>query len=91
MGFQFLFALYENVQRQPTTAEDVASYANYIGGPDFPIFADSEGVLKDATPMTQETHPEVCALSDELEILDCTTGHGGFETMMDAIRDHAGL
>ena len=41
--------------------------------------------------MTQETHPEVCALSDELEILDCTTGHGGFETMMDAIRDHAGL
>ena len=91
MGFQFLFALYENVQRQPTTAEDVASYASYIGDPDFPIVADSNGVLKEATPMTQETHPEVCALSDELEILDCTTGHGGFEDMMDVIRRDAGL
>ena len=48
-------------------------------------------MLKNATPMTQETHPEVCALSDELEILDCTTGHGGFEAMMDAIRRDAGL
>lgn len=41
--------------------------------------------------MTQDTHPEVCALSDTLEILDCTTGHGGFEDMMDAIRGDAGL
>ena len=75
----------------PATAEDVENYARYIGDPDFPVFADGEGIIKGSTPLTQTQRPEVCALSPEMAIIDCAAGHGTEENMLDAIRDHAGL
>ena len=86
-----MFALYENANHEPASPSDVADYASYIGSPDFPIFADGEGILRDATPMTQETHPEMCALTEDLTIIECSFGHGGQHKMLDAIRVHAGL
>jgi hypothetical protein len=41
--------------------------------------------------MTQEVHPEMCALSPDLEIISCYYGHGGYEDALQDIRDHAGL
>ena len=41
--------------------------------------------------MDPGSHPQMCALSDELEILGCYTGHGAYEDALDEIRDHAGL
>jgi hypothetical protein len=41
--------------------------------------------------MTQEQHPEMCGISPELEILECDSGHGGYEGILDTIREHAGL
>ena len=86
-----MFALYQNVNHDPATPADVAEYASYIGNPDFPIFADGDGILRDATPMTQTTHPEMCALTPDLTIIECSFGHGGQHKMLDAIREHAGL
>lgn len=91
LEFGFLFALYEGATGLPATADDVENYASYIGSPDFPIFADGDGVIKGATPMTQEQHPEMCGISPELEILECDSGHGGYEGILDTIREHAGL
>ena len=41
--------------------------------------------------MTQQTHPEMCALTSDLEIIGCAQGHGKIEGMLDDIRAHAGL
>ena len=89
MDFSFLFALYQGGSGFAATADDCAGYANTIGNPDFPVFADGEEKIKSATPMTQNVHPEMCALSPALEILYCTSGHGGYESTLDAIREHA--
>ena len=42
--------------------------------------------------MTQEVKPELCALTPELEIIGCYTGHGvAIDEALQAIREHAGL
>lgn len=71
--------------------EDAISYHERIGAPSFPIFADGTGKLAGATPMTQQVHPEMCALTPELEIISCYNGHGGYEQALDDITVHAGL
>ena len=43
-----------------------------------------------ATPM-ELGHPQVCALSDELEIISCYDGHGSYELALEDIKLHAGL
>ena len=41
--------------------------------------------------MTQEYHPEMCALAPELEVISCYRGHGGYEQALEDIKSHAGL
>jgi hypothetical protein len=41
--------------------------------------------------MQLNTHPQMCALSPEFEIIDCETGHNKYDDSLDAIRAHAGL
>ena len=71
--------------------EDAISYHERIGEPSFPIFADGTGLLAGATPLTQEYHPEMCAMTPELEFISCYQGHGGYERALDDIKEHAGL
>ncbi len=91
LDFSFIFVLYEGASGNPAVVEDVINYADTIGNPTFPVLADGESQLATHTPMTQLTHPEVCALSHELEILSCYSGHGGYEDALTDIREHAGL
>ncbi len=91
LGFSFIFALYEGAGGQPAVEEDVESYSERIGSPEFPVMADGNGGIAGATPMTQFTHPEMCGLTPELEIISCYSGHGGYENALSDIRDHAGL
>jgi hypothetical protein len=86
-----LFALYEGGSGNPAVFEDAESYAYRIGSPNFPVFADGTRQIKGATPMTQLTHPEMCALTPDLEIISCYSGHGGYDGALDDIRTHAGL
>ena len=41
--------------------------------------------------MTQEVHPEMCAVSPEMRIISCYSGHGGYVNALNDIRAHAGL
>lgn len=84
-----MFALYEGGSGNPAVFEDVEAYADRIGNPNFPIFADGNELIKEATPMTQTTHPEMCGLTPDLEIISCYAGHNGFYFALDDIKAHA--
>ena len=91
LDFSFLFALYAGASGSPATANDCESYAETIGSPSFPVFADGDYVIADATPMTQEVHPEMCAIAPDMTIISCYSGHGGYEDALNDIKSHAGL
>lgn len=91
LPFSFLFALYEGGSGDPAVKEDAEAYAEYIGDPRFPVFADGEGRFERTTPLDPSSHPQICALTDELVILGCYNGHGTYEDALDDIREHAGL
>ena len=92
MDFQFLFVLYEGSSYGvPAVKQDVELYAEVIDYPNFPIMADGNGLVAGATPLTNEVHPEMCAVSPEFEIIKCYSGHGGYEDALQDIRNHAGL
>lgn len=83
--------MYEGGSGNPATAADCESYAETIGDPTFPVFADGSRLIVDATPMTQLVHPEMCALTPDMTIISCSSGHGSYKDMLDDIREHAGL
>ena len=91
LEFGFLFALYEGGSGAPATADDVEGYAQTIGDPSFPVMADGSGMIQHVTPMTQQVHPEMCALTPDFEVISCYNGHGAQEYALDDIEDHAGL
>ena len=91
LNFRFLFALYAGSSGDTATANDCASYANTIGAEDFPVFADDARRIAQNTPMDQKSHPQICAISDEMVILECFSGHNTYEATLDKIREHAGL
>ena len=91
MGFSFIFALYEGSSGNPASKEDCSTYASQIGAQSFPVLADGSNVLTQITPMALHAHPTMCALSPDLRIISCYAGHGGYESALDDIRNHAGL
>ncbi len=90
MDFSFLVSLYEGMDGGIPAGEDAESYFETIGEPTYPVLADTTGRLLDVTPYDGEALPGKCALSPQMELLECTTGHGN-ETLFDVIREHAGL
>lgn len=86
-----MIALYEGGSGAPADKNDAEAYADVLGKPRFPVFADGDGKIADVTPMDQQTHPQMCSLSPEYEILGCHEGHGAYEDAFDDIRAHAGL
>ena len=91
LEFRFLFAIYEGGSGGPATKEDAEGYAIEIGAETFPVFADNTNQYANVTPMTQKTHPELCAVTPAFEILSCYSGHNSYLTALDDIRAHAGL
>ena len=86
-----MFALYAGFTGYDATAEDCADYAEYIGDPAFPVFADGDRLLHEVTPMDGRTHPELCAVGPGMTILGCWSGHGSIEPALAAVREHAGI
>lgn len=91
LDFQFLLVLYENASGYPATPEDGLAYAQSIENPDFPVFVDGEDLVVGATPLTNNSRPEMCVLSPDLEIVGCYTGYDGHENALNEIKNHAGL
>jgi hypothetical protein len=99
LGFSFLFAIYKDFNGYAADAEDCLEYYEEIGSPDFPVFADGASnvtlsQIYNAAPI-EASHPAMCALSPEMEILACAAGHnnatGSIDNMFAAIKTHAGL
>jgi hypothetical protein len=92
-----MFALYEGTSGNPAQAVDCTAYSNQLlskgwtNTTELPIFADGTRTLANITPMTQNAHPELCALTPELAIISCYAGHGKIENALQDIRVHAGL
>jgi len=91
LDFSFLFAIYEGGSGSPATAADCEAYAEYIDSPSFPVFADGEESIANATPLAAQAHPAVCALAPDMTIMSCYTGHGAYADAFDDIKAHAGI
>ncbi len=91
LPFTFVFALYENGSHKPPTQQDVQIYAQQVGITEFPVLADSAGAFANATPMTQNAHPEVCAIAPDMTIISCGAGHKSFTSRLNDIKAYAGL
>jgi hypothetical protein len=91
LEFSFIFALYEGGSGQPAKAADSEAYAETVGAKKFPVFADGKEKFADATPIDFTTHPYLCAISPEMVILECFSGHGTTDAALDAVRADAGI
>ena len=89
LPFTFVFALYENGSHQPPNAQDVKIYAQQLGITQFPVLADGVGAFANATPMTQSTHPEVCAVAPDMTLISCGSGHKSYLQRLQDIKSHA--
>ena len=95
LNFGIVFALYAGTSGAPAQAVDSTSYANQLltkgwtTTNELPVLADGTRTLATITPMTQNAHPELCALTPELAIISCYHGHGTIESALQDIRDHA--
>jgi hypothetical protein len=91
LEFSFILALNESSSGGPASVNDASAYATTIDAQESPVFADGGGALIGATPFTGNTRPELCALTPDMEILACTTGHGAYQGLLNQIKTHAGL
>jgi len=88
IDFSFVVIIFEDVTWQVPDAEEAADYHEAIGEPAFPVLSDIyEGALG-ATPYDGSSLPGTCILTPEMEILECTTGHG-MSSLLEAVQEHA--
>ena len=52
------------------------TYHKAIGAPPFPVLSDADELVLEITPFDGDPLPGKCALSPEMVMLGCTTGHG---------------
>ncbi|MDP6931951.1 MAG: hypothetical protein QGG40_03505 [Myxococcota bacterium] len=90
LDFSPIVVLFQDSSGGVPDGEDAAQYHEAISEPDFPVMADVDQAVLDATPYTGQSLPGKCSLSPDMELLACSSGHSN-ETILDAIREHAGL
>ena len=88
MDFSFIAVLFQSVDSGFPDGNDAVIYADALGNPSYPVVADETQQVFEATTYDGSSLPGKCALSPEMEILTCTTGHGN-EDLFDAISTHA--
>ena len=72
----------------PPGAQDAIDYAELLGDPRHPVLADPSEQVLSATSYDGSMLPGKCALTPEMEILECTAGHGN-GALLERIREHA--
>ncbi|MCP4872459.1 MAG: hypothetical protein GY898_27515 [Proteobacteria bacterium] len=88
--FSYVISLYADATGAPPHESLGEEYWEDVGEPEFPVGADTDREVLDATPFNGEVAAGKCVLADDLEILDCRTGHGSEQWAWDAILEHAG-
>ena len=95
MDMDIVFALYAGTNGDPAQASDSEIYANHLltkgwtKNSELPVLADGTRSLVGVTPMTQNVHPELCALTPDMSIISCYFGHGKIDLALEDIRAHA--
>jgi len=79
--------LFENSAGLPASADTAIDYWTDMGEPPFPVVADGSHQVINDTPWEAEYLPGKCALTPDMEILGCYTGHGNGEPLA-AIVEH---
>ncbi len=79
--------LFEDSLGYAPDGEDASVYATAIDSPDFPVVADPEKAILSATTWEGTYLPGKCALTPQMEIIKCYTGHGNDEGL-EAIVEH---
>jgi len=83
----WMIGLFQDINFSAPSGEHAAEYADAIENPEYPVLADTQGRLLDVTPYEGRTLPGKCALSPQMEILECFTGIDNTPAF-DAIRAH---
>jgi hypothetical protein len=79
--------VFENNAGFPASTDTAISYWTDMGEPELAVLADGGRQVIDDTPWEAAYLPGKCALTPDMEILGCYTGHGNSEPMA-AIVDH---
>ncbi len=79
--------LFQDVLGYVPDAEDALIYWEAIGDESIPVLSDKDQLIIPGTPYDGAALPGKCAVTPDMELLHCWTGHGndqGFE----AIAEH---
>lgn len=89
--FSYFVILFQDVMGEAPNDESAADYAEIIdAGKRIPVLSDKRQAILEATPYDGTNLPGKCVLSDEMQLLDCYTGHGEDLDAIELIRNHAG-
>ena len=80
--------VFENTGGLPADGTTAQGYWTDMGEPDLAVLADGSRQVIDLTPWEGQYLPGKCAITPEMEILGCYTGHGNDEPFAD-ILEHA--
>lgn len=86
-----MLALNEDTTGAPPQPQHVAAYATEVGITTFPAVVDPISAIANATPLLENTRPELCAIAPDMTILQCVTGHNQVVPLINVIKQHAGL
>ena len=81
-------AIFEGVDGKTPPAALAASYHKAIGSPSFAVLSDVSDLSLGITPYEGTALPGKCALTPQMEILGCATGHGSHD-LFQLIEQHA--
>jgi hypothetical protein len=88
LDFGYLLVIFQDTLGFTPEAELAADYHAGIGSPSYPVLADVSDTAVAASPYDAGGVPGKCALTPDMVILGCTTGHGAAE-LYQLIQDHA--
>jgi hypothetical protein len=91
LAFSPILLLFEDRRGNPPDAEIPARYAEDVGLKGFPVTADPDQDVFDATPYDGGSLPGVCALGPDMTLIDCSSGSSAVRAMLDAVKAHAGF
>jgi len=80
--------IFENTGGFPADASTAIGYWTDMGEPELAVMADGSRQVVDLTPWEGQYLPGKCALTPDMEILGCYTGHGNDQLFAD-ILEHA--
>ena len=84
--FSYMIVLFSGITGDPAKPQDAIDYAEVVGDPEIPVFADPAQDILANTPYDGKALPGKCLLSPSMEIVSCWTGHDNDEEAWEIVR-----